>query len=89
MGDESWPEFKKKVAAALEERKALRPCPRCGHEGFTMVDGLFNQPLQKELGGLVIGGPAVPSVVIACTNCGFLSQHALGMLGLLQKGSKQ
>jgi hypothetical protein len=31
------------------------------------------------------GGQTVPAAAIVCNRCGFLSQHALGALGLLPK----
>ncbi|MCY3731419.1 MAG: hypothetical protein OXF98_08765 [Rhodospirillaceae bacterium] len=50
---------------------------------MTLVDGYFNQTVQDDMSELVIGGASIPSIVTACTNCGFLSQYALGALGLL------
>jgi len=76
---------KQRIIQALEERGAKLPCPRCGNQQFTLVDGYFNQTIQTELKGMVIGGPSVPSVVVVCTRCGYMSQHALGALGLLPK----
>jgi len=74
---------KQKIIKALEERGARLPCPRCGNNSFTLLDGYFNQTVQTDLKGMVLGGPSVPSVVVACNRCGYLSQHALGALGLL------
>lgn len=74
---------KQKIIKALQERGATIPCPRCGNSSFTLLDGYFNQTIQTELKGMVIGGPSIPSVVVACNRCGYLSQHALGVLGLL------
>lgn len=76
---------KKEIIKALDDRGARLPCPRCGNQQFTLIDGYFNQTVQPELKGLVLGGPSIPSVVVACNKCGFLSQHALGALGLLPK----
>lgn len=78
-------ERKKEIVKALEDRGAKLPCPRCGNQQFTLLDGYFNQSIQTELKGMVLGGPSIPSVVIACNRCGFLSQHALGALGLLPR----
>ncbi len=78
-------EKKKEIIETLENKGAKLPCPRCGSQSFTLLDGYFTQPLQNNLQGLVLGGPSVPSAVITCNNCGFLSQHALGSLGLLPK----
>jgi len=83
-------EQKQKIIAALKERGATLPCPRCGNQAFTLLDGYFNQTIQTKLSGMVIGGPSVPSVVVGCDRCGLLSQHALGTLGLLPaKGEKE
>ena len=78
-------EQKEKIIKVLDEKGAKLPCPRCGNNNFTLLDGYFNQTIQTELKGMIIGGPSVPSVVVACTRCGYLSQHALGPLGLLPK----
>ena len=78
-------EQKEKIVKVLNERGAKLPCPRCGNNNFTLLDGYFNQTIQTELKGISIGGPSVPSVVVACNNCGYLNQHALGPLGLMPK----
>ncbi|HTY55767.1 MAG TPA: hypothetical protein VMB26_11225 [Candidatus Binataceae bacterium] len=83
------PDQQKKIIEALEKKGAKNPCPRCGNPSFALLSGYFNQTLQTQLGGLVIGGPSVPSAVVACTNCGFLAQHALGALGLLPQEPKK
>jgi ribosomal protein S27AE len=83
-------EQKRQIVDALEKHGVLYPCPRCGKSTFELLDGYFNQPIQAELGRFVLGGEAVPSLVTVCTNCGFLSQHALGVLGLLpEQGGKK
>jgi ribosomal protein S27AE len=76
---------KDKLIKALTDRGANLPCPRCGNTDFTLLDGYFNQMIQEEPKGIVLGGRTIPSIVIACNRCGFLSQHALGILGLLPK----
>lgn len=89
------PEEKEKIIKTLENKLAKLPCPRCNNQQFSLVDGYFSQPIQENLGGIVLGGPSIPSVVVVCNKCGFISQHALGALGLLplqseeQKDSKQ
>jgi ribosomal protein S27AE len=76
---------KDKIIKALGERGANLPCPRCGNEAFTLLDGYFNQGIQSDPKGIVLGGRSIPSVVVACNRCGYLAQHALGTLGLLPK----
>ncbi|MDD3580081.1 MAG: hypothetical protein PHW74_03550 [Desulfobacca sp.] len=76
-------ELKDKIIKALEARQAKLPCPRCGHQSFIILDGFFNPTLQTEGEVQVRAGPSVPTVVVICKQCGFISQHALGVLGLL------
>lgn len=76
---------KQEIIAALNKVGAKLPCPRCSNQTFTLLEGYFNQSIQTELGGMVLGGPSVPSVVVVCSRCGWLAQHALGALGLLPK----
>ena len=76
-------EQKDRIIKALTEKGVELPCPRCGNSNFTLVNGYFAQPIQPELGSITLGGPNIPSVVTVCTRCGFISQHALGALGLL------
>ena len=76
-------EERDKIIQLLLDKGAILPCPRCGNKSFSLVDGYFNQTLQQEVKGLVLGGPSIPSIVTACNKCGFISQHALGALGLL------
>ena len=71
------------IVKELKKRGVALPCPRCGNQHFTIVDGVFNQPLQAQMSGLVVGGPSIPSAVTVCQRCGFVAQHALGALGLL------
>lgn len=73
-----------KIVEILEQKNANKPCHRCGNDQFALIEDYSNIILQKEIGGsLVLGGPAVPVVLIACGNCGAITFHALGALGLL------
>lgn len=79
-------EEKQKIVDALHKKRANRPCPRCDEKNFTLLDGYFNQSIQQSLtAGVILGGPSIPSIVILCNNCGYMSQHALGVLGLIPK----
>ncbi len=83
------PETKQEIVNALQQRGAVLPCPRCGNNNFTLLDGYFNQAIQESLNNIVIGGAAVPSVIVACNKCGYMSQHALGVLGLMPSQGEQ
>lgn len=64
-------------------------CPMCGNIHFVIGDGYFNTFLQDNLEGLNMGGESIPSIPIICTKCGFISMHALGLLGLLPKQDEE
>lgn len=84
MNDKMTSEEKQKIIDTLSSKGANQPCPRCGRDKFILMDGYFNQSLQNSVSAnLTLGGPSVPSVAIICNNCGFISQHAIGILGLL------
>ena len=70
-----------KIIEILQKRGAVRACSRCGTDNFSLNDGFF-MDLVGDGKNFVLGGPAIPSIVIICTNCGAIYQHALGVLGL-------
>ena len=79
-------EEKQKIIDALSRKGAIHVCPRCGEKEFTLLEGYFNQIIQQTItGGMIMNGPSVPSVVVVCNNCGYMSQHAIGVLGLMPK----
>lgn len=84
-------EEKQKLVEKLNERfrNGGLSCPMCHHRQFTVADGYTNNILQDNFNGLVIGGPSIPAIPIICTNCGFISMHAIGVLGLLPSNEKK
>jgi hypothetical protein len=74
---------KEQIIKLLEEHGVKSICPMCRNKQFQLADGYFNQAIQETIPGVAIGGTTVPSVAIVCVHCGFISQHALGALGLL------
>ena len=80
---------KDRIIAALNDKGVSGPCPRCGNNGFTIVDGYSKITVQKTLTELVLGGPSIPAIITACTKCGYISTHAAGALGLLPKPEEE
>ena len=80
-------EEKQKIVSELNNRinSGNLKCPMCGNDHFIIADGYFNTIVQDHLNGIVLGGPSIPSIPIICNQCGFISSHALGVLGLLPK----
>ena len=78
-------EEKLKIVDVLNKRIPDMTCPMCKHKKFVLADGYFNNGIQTDFNSISIGGPSIPTIPIICENCGFVSQHALGLLGLLPK----
>lgn len=70
------------ISARLAKGGRGASCPMCGHDGFALADGYFSNALQADFQNITLGGPSVPTAAIICTNCGFVSQHAIGVIGL-------
>lgn len=81
-------EQKENIVKILNERLENFQCPMCHKGPFTIIDGFFNMSLQGSLTSYTLGGTTVPMVAITCNNCGFISLHALGALGLLESMSR-
>ena len=81
-------EKREEIAALLKEKGVQYICPMCKHKHFILVDGYFNPSIQSNLKGFRIGGLTIPSIAIICGNCGFISQHSLGALGIDLTGDK-
>lgn len=77
------PEEKKRIVEALQSRGALLPCPRCTNPNFTLFDYLLSHSVYARSGAFIVGGPSLPVLVVICNRCGFVAEHALGSLGLM------
>ena len=81
-------EEKRKIANTLSSKIPSIVCPMCHHNNFFILDGYFNIPINANINEMVIGGTSIPIIGIVCANCGFISNHALGAIGLLNKKGK-
>ena len=84
-------EEKQKIVVELNKRinSGEIKCPMCGNKHFIIADGYFNSIMQDNLNNIALGGPSIPSIAIVCSKCGFISSHALGVLGLLPKQTEE
>jgi len=73
------------LVIALTAKGVNRPCPRCGNNKFSVV-GETNIPLQEDPNVLRIGGPSIPTVIVACDSCGYITQHATMVLAPAKGG---
>lgn len=71
------------ILEAINAKGAVRPCYRCGNPGHSVHNSLTNLMLAGATNNIVFGGTTVPAAIVFCNNCGLVSMHALGGLGLL------
>lgn len=45
-------------------------CKECGQKAIVVSDDLVTTPVFQN-GGIMLGGPTYPQVMLVCTNCGF------------------
>ena len=72
-----------RIINALKAKQVHLPCPRCGQPKFSVV-GETIISLQNDPNVISIGGPSIPTVIVACDNCGYITQHAQIPLGLVK-----
>jgi len=71
------------VGLLLQQKGVIKPCHRCDHMKFTVLNGFTKFILQKNFrDGVEAGGASVPVINVACDNCGAITAHAVGALGL-------
>ncbi len=82
-------EEKNKLVTAIKSKIPQLHCPMCQNQNFILLDGYLSHSLQFGLKGIALGGTTIPTVALVCGNCGFLSQHSIGVLGLLPNEKKE
>jgi ribosomal protein L37E len=77
------------IAKILTDKGADKPCHRCGHEDFAIINKYTYIPLQESLSqSITLGGAVIPAILTICINCGSVNFHALAGLGLLPEHHK-
>lgn len=71
---------KERIIKALETKGANKPCHRCGSHTFSLLDKHSYMRLIDDWDNVTYGGEmiTVPVFLIACTNCGAITPHAVG-----------
>jgi hypothetical protein len=75
-------EERARISAALRARGALKRCPQCDGDKWGGPSYSFT-PMESEPDKRGFLGPYTGTVTVLCFNCGFVSEHALHILGLL------
>lgn len=76
-------EIKQELAKTLTEKIGQFQCPMCHKGPFSLVDGYFSPSLLNQYHTPAISMNGIPMAAVVCDNCGFVSFHALGAIGLL------
>lgn len=79
---------KHELIKTLSERLGQFECPMCHQRQFTVIDGYFVPSLLSEYSSPALSTSGIPMAGIVCIHCGFVSFHALGAIGLLNKQTK-
>jgi len=76
---------KERIEKILGEILPNPECPMCHNRHFTILDRYIISPVQEDYKGSIgLNHKTIPALSIVCTKCGFISQHSLGILGLLE-----
>ena len=82
-------EHQTKITEELEKRirskDRILKCPICGNEDFIISDGYTRRMLNDDIGNVKFSGLNIPSITTVCTNCGYILDFSLGLLGFLSK----
>ncbi|MBW0164537.1 MAG: hypothetical protein HYI21_03225 [Sediminibacterium sp. Gen4] len=57
-------------------------CPICSQKNWTIGDEIVSATSVSLGGSTVMGGPFIPMAQVVCNNCGFVSHHAVALLGI-------
>lgn len=55
-------------------------CPMCHGTDFALTDGFFINIVQDDSTNFAFGKTSIPCAALICKHCGFISQHAIGIL---------
>lgn len=78
MSDNTFKKHKSDIEKAIN--KKLADGILSDKKGFTLIEGFINMPLQDQLGGMVLGGPSIPTVAIVGNDSGLIYTFALKAL---------
>ncbi len=73
-------QHKEAIIKALEEKNVSLPCPRCNSSNFQVI-GQTTLSMSENPRVVSLGGAVTPAALITCSQCGFITLHALGALG--------
>lgn len=80
---------KEKISKQREARVKSNYCTKCDNDETILFDSFVSFPLSKEISNnIFLGEPSLPCAVFACTNCGHIDFHSLGLLGITKRNKE-
>ena len=76
-------ETRDRIGAAIAAKNPSLRCPFCAAQNVMLADGYAIDVLQGDPAKHELGGESITSAILACTNCGYLMQFSLPILGLM------
>lgn len=73
------------ILDAMELSGVTLPCPRCGNEDFELLKSLSFSRTYSDFRTSQPSSSGIPAAVTICHQCGFISEHALGSLGIIDE----
>jgi uncharacterized Zn finger protein len=73
------------IIKALQEKGASGSCPRCSNYQFEVIGEttiMLNPKPPLFVGLPASRPPTIPVILVSCTNCGYIAQHAARPLNL-------
>ena len=75
------------VVEALTKKGVKLPCPRCNNAKLEFdVVGESLIPIQEDPDVSSRDQAFIPVIIVACLNCGYITQHAAAPLGIMRGG---
>jgi hypothetical protein len=71
------------VIQTLQSRGMTGACPMCKKNEWVVHEVPVSLPVYEMDGKVKVPGTSMPVAAMICKNCGFMSFHSLGALGLL------
>ncbi len=81
--DTNFENKKDEIISKIREKAKDLTCPICENKNMVLGGGFFAHDLQNNLSSRVMGGQNIPTVPVICSNCGFVREFSLGVLGFL------
>ena len=75
-------ERQKETVSESLRKKIGGQCPMCTGTEWTLHDEIVSNMTSSLAGVTALGGRNVPMVQMICNKCGFVSHHAIGLLGI-------